>query len=201
MDKVISGTKKVYIHNELQSSAFWFKNLVTKKSEAGERDGIGFEYMSAAIMIAFSNEANVNFIGYKIIPNWNEWASLESKTATVLTKLGIPIVWETRPLSSVRRMRILRDTLAHGKPAEKPYDEAKKATPEELADLNNLNGNWVKACSHEAVMEAYFDMDDLWHQMLDKSGLEPYDTLSSSNVSVTLIGEAEKATPKPAAKK
>jgi hypothetical protein len=194
MDKAlqakVTGKAEVYIHNHLGNSAFWFKQQIEQKIK-GDRSGIAFDYMSCAVMIAFTNEAHVNFIGYKKIPGFNEWQAIEGKLGTVLQALKLPIVWETRPLSSLRRMKNLRDSLAHGKPAEIRHDKVVAATHNQLELINDLNqAYWQKDISHESVFEAYFDMNDLWNQMVAASGLSVFDTLDQSSFSISLIEPA-----------
>jgi hypothetical protein len=61
--------------------------------------------------------------------------------------------------------------------------------------INDLSGEWQKACCHESVMEAYQDMDELWKFMVSESKLELYDTLTQGDHSITLIGDAEQLSP------
>jgi hypothetical protein len=72
----ITQKKNVYIHNDLSQSAFYFKALIERKLADGNRDGIAYDYMACAAMIAFAFEANLNFMGYKVIKDWNEMAKL-----------------------------------------------------------------------------------------------------------------------------
>ena len=94
---------------------------------------------------------------------------------------------ETRPLSSFRAIKDLRDTLAHGKPAEIKYDNVTSATPDQQAIIDNLRADWQKALTHEPVMTAYKDMDDLFKQLLEKSGLTLFDTIEQTNYTISLI--------------
>src|SRR5712672_3496162 len=114
----ITGKAEVYLHNHLANSAYWFKRQIEKKIEDGKRDGIAFDYLACAVSIAFTNEAHINFFGMKCVKGFIERDPIESKVAAVFNAFKMPIVWETRPLSSFRAMKNLRDTLAHGKPAE-----------------------------------------------------------------------------------
>jgi hypothetical protein len=52
----------------------------------------------ALIQGLFAFEANLNFIGFKIIVGWNEWQNWDAKVFAVLKRLDMPIVWTERPV-------------------------------------------------------------------------------------------------------
>jgi hypothetical protein len=189
----VSGKADVYLHNHLANSAYWFKQQIEKKIESGDRSGIAFDYLACAVSVAFTNEAHINFFGMKCVKGFQEREYFDGKVARVLGAFKIPIVWETRPLSSVRAMKELRDAFAHGKPAEIHYNMVTSATPDQQNIINNLKADWQMALTHEPVMTAYKDMDDLFNQLLQKSGLTLFDTIEQTNYTISLIE------PKPAA--
>ncbi|MCK1480743.1 hypothetical protein IVB27_39990 [Bradyrhizobium sp. 197] len=123
----------------------------------------------------------------KCLKGYIERDPIESKVAVVFNAFKMPIVWETRPLSSFRNMKNLRDTLAHGKPAEIRYDNVASATPDQRNIIDNLKADWQKALTHEPIMTAYKDMDDLFKQLLEKSGLKLFDTIEQTNYTISLI--------------
>jgi hypothetical protein len=184
----VTGKADVYLHNHLANSAYWFKQQIEKKSKTGaDRSGIAFDYLACAVSIAFTNEAHINFFGMKCVKGFIEREYFDAKVARVLTAFKIPIVWETRPLSSVRAMKDLRDTFAHGKPAEICYDQVTSATPDQQNIIDNLKADWQKALTHEPVMNAYKDMDDLFNQLMERSGLKIFDTIEQTNYTISLI--------------
>src|SRR3954447_24857887 len=134
----ISGKADVFLHNHLANSAYWFKQQIEKKIESGDRSGLAFDYLACAVSIAFTNEAHINFFGMQCVKGYAERDPIESKVAAVFTAFEMPIVWETRPLSSLRAMKNLRDTLAHGKPAEIKYNNVTAATPDQQNIIDNL---------------------------------------------------------------
>ncbi|MGX9430206.1 MULTISPECIES: hypothetical protein [Bradyrhizobium] len=158
-----------------------------KKIEDGQRDGIAFDYLACAVSIAFTNEAHINFFGMKCVKGFVEREPIESKVATVFTTFKLPVIWETRPLSSFRAMKNLRDALAHGKPAEICYNKVVCATPDQEEIINNLRANWQKALTHQPIMDAYKDMDDVFKLLLKKSGLSLFDTIEQTNYTISLI--------------
>jgi hypothetical protein len=192
----ITQKKNVYVHNDLSQSAFYFKELIENKLKDGNRNGIAYDYMACAVMIAFAFEANLNFMGYKTIKDWNEWQGWDTKVYAVLKRLEMPIAWEERPLSSMRAMKDIRDSLAHGKPLETTEERILEVKPEDLDQANDLRAQWQKDCSHEAVFLAYADMDDLWKQMIQKSGVPLFNTITSGEHSITVFGDKDQPTPR-----
>ena len=129
---------KVYIHNDLSQAASYFNNIIQAKDAEGKKDAIAFDGMACALMVAFAFEANLNFMGSYLLKEgklreWNERQSFTKKLEKVFGTLGIAIEKGARPLSSMQRMKTLRDTLAHGKPAEKCEDEIVMGAPEDIA--------------------------------------------------------------------
>jgi hypothetical protein len=187
----VTQKKNVYVHNDLSQSAYYFKDLIEKKLAEGNRSGIAYDYMACAVMIAFAFEANLNFIGFKIIEGWSEWQNWDAKVFAVLKRLDMPIVWTERPLSSMRTMKDIRDMLAHGKPLETTEERILEVKPEDLDQANDLRAQWQKECNHDAVFQAYADMDDLWKQMIEKSGIPLFSTITSGEHSIMVFGDKE----------
>jgi hypothetical protein len=187
----ITQKKNVYVHNDLSQSAFYFKELIENKLKDGNRSGIAYDYMACAVMIAFAFEANLNFMGYKLIKDWNEWQNWDAKVYAVLKRLEMPIVWAEGPLSSMRAMKDIRDSLAHGKPLETTEERILEVKPEDLDQANDLCAQWQKDCNHEAVFQAYKDMDDLWKEMIQKSGIPLFHAITSGEHSITVFGDKD----------
>ena len=64
--------------------------------------------MACGMMVAFTFEANLNFMGLELLksgklPEWNEWQSHSKKLNKVFEALGIPVDLEKRPLKSMQR--------------------------------------------------------------------------------------------------
>jgi hypothetical protein len=79
MDKVMEkrlarhkGYKNVYVHNDLAGAAYHFKGVIESKLAANDRKGIAYDYMACLLMLAFTFEAQINFLGLKLISNWKE---------------------------------------------------------------------------------------------------------------------------------
>jgi hypothetical protein len=143
---------KIYIHNDLSQGATHFNAVIKEKLKKGDRNGIGFDGMACALMIAFAFEANLNFMGNHLFKNgkltsWDEMAKLTKKRDRVFKAIGMDVEDEKRPISSMMRMKKLRYTLAHGKPAEFKTEEEKEGTREELTKGSVLAADWQKKSS------------------------------------------------------
>jgi hypothetical protein len=84
----ITQTARLYIHNDLSTAALHFKdNIDAKESGEDARGGKTYEYMACAVMLAFTFEAKVNFLGWKLIPEWKEFQSFYDKVDQVFKKI------------------------------------------------------------------------------------------------------------------
>jgi hypothetical protein len=190
--------KTVLIHNTLANAAFYFKTRIEERLKTGDREGIAFEYMSCLLMLAFTVEAHINFLGYSLIKDWNEWKPFNVKVDDVLAHLKITADRSTRPYSVVSKLKKFRDTIAHGKPEQTSKDEIIEATAEELDQRADLRAGWEEAIAHDAVFQAHEDVDAIWKELLEKSGLSIFDTMTHGSASITLIEKIPAPTPQAA---
>ncbi|WP_027531862.1 hypothetical protein [Bradyrhizobium sp. WSM3983] len=72
--------------------------------------------------------------------SWDEMAKFSKKRCKVFKAISIAVEEDKRALSSMMRMKKLRDTLAHGKPAEFKTEQEKECTREELMKGSVLAG-------------------------------------------------------------
>lgn len=188
----VQKTRKVYVHNDLSQAATYFADTIKEKTEKGTRDAIMFDGMASAVLVAFAFEAKLNFMGSQLLKNgklteWNEFQSHTKKLKKVFGVLGIPVEMEKRPLSSMHKMKTLRDILAHGKPVEAETDEIVVGFPDELDRGAELIAGWETYCTSDSVLEALADLDDLWKLMIEKSGLRVFDAMTHGDGSITVI--------------
>lgn len=126
MDRIkarIQTKQNFYVHNDLSNAAFHFKNGIEDRLKRDDRAGIAFEYLACAVMIALTFEAKINFLGAKLISNWQERQPFNDKVDQVFAHLGIKKDATQRPYSSIEQMKRFRDSVAHGKPTIVEHDE------------------------------------------------------------------------------
>jgi hypothetical protein len=190
MKTLVKGTAteatKVRIHNDLANAAFFYKNIIVEKSKNGG-NGIIFDCMVCATMLAFTWEAYLNFFGSELLKDtWNDMAEIEVKESLVLEKLSIRPDWGRQPFNSIKTLTKIRNWLAHGKPIEKEITkQVIKGVETVTARKIDLSGNWQELCKPVLVLRAHDDLDAIFCQMLEASGIALIDTLSSHEGSIT----------------
>jgi hypothetical protein len=195
MDKIrgrIQGKRYVYIHNDLANAAFHFKSVIDARLKKDDRKGITFDCMACLVMCAFSFKAYINFIESKLIEKWNERQSFDAKVAQVLDWLKIKPDWNKRPYSAIKRLKVFRDFVAHGKPEEEEYDKVVEIAADGSDARPDLSGKWVAICATDSVFEIYEDIDLIWKELLEKSGLSVYDTLTHGEGGLTFMEKVVK---------
>jgi hypothetical protein len=193
----VTRTRKVYVHNDISQAATTF-NETTQEKAKGDRTGIGYYGMATAVLTAFAFEAKLNFMGAQLAKNnkisaWNEFQSWDKKVKIVFGALGLSTDKTTRPLATMEKMKRLRDTVAHGKPIELTTIEIVTGISEDvdLAAAANLSAGWETECTPDSVAEGVADLDALWKQMVEKSGLNLFDTITQGSGSVEFIEQLD----------
>lgn len=190
MKTLVKGTAKeaakVRIHNDLANAAFFYKNIIVEKSENGG-GGIIFDCMACATMLAFTWEAYLNFFGSELLADtWNDMSQIEVKETLVLEKLDIKPDWGRPPYNSIKTLTKTRNWLAHGKPVEREITKKIiKGVETVTARKIDLSGNWQELCKPVLVLRAHDDLDAIFRQMLEASGIAVIDTLTSGEGSIT----------------
>jgi hypothetical protein len=190
-------TSKVRIHNDLANAAFYFKNIIVDKQKNGG-EGITLDCMACATMLAFTWEAYLNFFGSELLrDSWNEMEELEVKETQVLEKLSMKPDWGKQPYNSVRTLTKIRNWLAHGKPVEKEVTkQVIKGVEKVTARKIDLSGDWKRLCTPIIVVRAHDDLDALFKELLQASGIALIETLSQGDGSISFmevitVGKAE----------
>jgi hypothetical protein len=177
----------IYIHNDIGNAAFYFKERVNQRAARDDREGIAHEIIAALTLLAFEIEARFNFLGYKLIEDWDEWQAAKKKIEAICNYLGVKPDFSARPYLNVEKLRAFRNTLAHGKPEEVELDEEVVATAEELDERGFLHAEWEAYIEQDFLNEAYDDAEQVWKELLEKSGLTVFETMTSGTRSFSFI--------------
>jgi hypothetical protein len=105
----------------------------------------------------------------------------------VLAHLNVDPDWSERPYESIRELKEFRDSIAHGKPMRLEADEIVEGTADEIDAIPDLSTEWEAYCVPGKVFATYDDVDAIWKQLLDKSKLALFDTLSGGSSQLTFI--------------
>lgn len=165
-----------FIHNELSNASHFHAQTAKDKIEASATDGVFFDMMASLVFASFALEANANFVGWKLEgAEWDEEASLKKKINRLASKLGLPNDWETEPLSIVRQLTEVRNTLAHGKPK---FISENDVSDVQIDVRSTLNAEWEETIQLGFVEKAEMAIDCLWHSWLEAADISVVDTLS-----------------------
>lgn len=191
MDKIkvrIEAKRSVYIHNDLGNCAYHFKE---RFENWGDQGGMALEIMAGLTMIAFTAEARFNFLGWKLISDWNENQTLKAKAKNVTKKLGLKSDFGQKPYSTIKSLKEFRDTLAHGKPIIMNEQKEIVTTHQELEERGFLKADWERFLTLEFFTLAYEQTEDIWNELLKASDLEVFDTLSGGQHSIVFLAETK----------
>ena len=183
MKKILTrhiGKKNIYIHNDLSNAAYYFKEKIETKLKTNDLEGIIFEYMACLIMLAFTFEAEINFLGHKLITNWKERRPFENKITEVFKYLKIDPDWSIRPYSSIKMIKKFRDLLAHGKPYEIEFSKKVANKNKDIFEMIELDSKWVSYCAHDNVFNAYSDLKIIWKELLHIAKISQFETITHS---------------------
>jgi hypothetical protein len=183
----LKAHQNIYIHNDIGNAVFYFKKRVDERIAKDDREGVGHEIVAGLTLLAFEVEARFNFLGATLIKDWNERAPAIEKVKTVCSRLSVTVDFSARPYSSVAKLKDFRDTLAHGKPEEKVFDEEIEATAEELDALEFPRGAWESYVDKAFLGQAYTDVELIWKELLTKSELTVFDTLTHGTRHISFI--------------
>jgi hypothetical protein len=175
------------------NAAYYLKRRIEERSKRGDRDGIGLDIMACLTIIAFAFEAQMNFLGFKLIENWDERQPYLDKFKRVAKKLNVAIDYQSQPHSTVKELKVFRDTLAHGKPQEIKSEEEAIITREELGRRDVLKADWQKSVTEEFLGRAYNDTESIWRKFLESSGLSIIDTITTGELTTEVIKPVDPA--------
>ncbi|MDO6489084.1 hypothetical protein Q4503_15395 [Colwellia sp. 6_MG-2023] len=149
------------------------------KEENLNAEGINLDCLNAIIALAFSVEAFINFIGDGYIEGWNERDKYHKKLKAICDKADLKFDESVEPLSTLKKLKFLRDNIAHGKPIREEV-EFEIGTADELN--KKMEQSWDKNCNPVFVKGAYnfvlkFENDILTAMGID-SGLTSTSAIS-----------------------
>lgn len=188
----VKSKSQIYVHNDLANNAYHLHKMIHERLAKGETEGISLEITACLIMIAFAMEARTNFLGFKLIKDWKEFAPPLKKLQQVADNLGVSPDFESRPYLTARQLKEFRDEIAHGKPVVAiDVERELVATYDELEKLGYVQASWEGIATREFLDKAYEDVETIWHDLLKSSGLTVIDTLTHHERHIEFIGPAD----------
>ena len=183
---------KAFIHNDLGNASHFLLKRIRDRLAAGDREGIFLDQMACAMMIAFSHEADLNFVGWKLLPDeWDERLPTKDKLKKLLKATSLDLDWNKRPLATLAPLKVIRDALAHGKPRLIRSDEEAIGTYDELYELSHREHTeeWEKLLTQDILEEAYADTDEIYQKLLVHGGIDLWEAMSGGTSGMSYLGD------------
>jgi hypothetical protein len=166
------------------NGAYHFKQRIDSLLALNDRRGIAFDILAELILLAFAMEAQINL--KLLVPKWNEREGFDDKRKRLFRHLQLKPNMQKRPYSVIKKLKQLRDSMAHGKPQFVEIDEIKEIDQED-DPVPNIKPEWVVQCNESFAREAYEDVRRIWEEMLEKSKLVRFFTVSGGSASIKFI--------------
>lgn len=183
----VKEDRKVLIHNDLANAAFFYKNIIVGKQAHGG-EGITFDCMACATMLAFTWEAYLNYYGWELIDDWNENQSVDDKEVKVLEQLKIKPDWSKRPYDAIRTLQKIRNWLAHGVPVEETKETEVINKQEKIERRKvSVGAKWEDLCKPDIIIRAHDDLDQILKEMFTASKLGIMDTMSRVDGTISYL--------------
>lgn len=116
---------KVLVHKQRTVhtySELWPASRCVLESGLNEPKGSAWQFLSSAVLTAFTFEAYLNHVGFRTIEYWYQLERLPpwSKFELLCETLGVnfPEGLGARPLQTIAKLLNFRNTIAHGRSAE-----------------------------------------------------------------------------------
>ncbi len=182
-----TAKKNIFIHNDISNTANCLKKRIEEKDEAGDRQGIALDITACLVMLSFTFESRLKFVGEQRIAGWKERRGFDKKVETLLRALELEPDFRKRPYSSIKELKDFRDTIAHGKPDTIEVDETVDLESEADYDAFDLRGEWERFLTIDFMRQCSEDIDAIWESWLATAGIEVHQTISQGEYSSTLI--------------
>lgn len=184
-----TAKKNIHIHNDISNTAHHLKARIEEMEATGNRQGIALDITACLVMLAFTFESRLNFIGEQKVEDFKERRWFDKKVEIVLKALGLEPDFAVRPYSSIKELKNFRDTIAHGKPDTIEVDETVDFQPGTNYDDFDLRGEWEAFLTINFMRQCSDDIDQIWSEWVANAEIELHQTLTSGEYSISLIEE------------
>jgi hypothetical protein len=182
-----TATNHLNIHNNLANTARHLRKRIEEMEAADNRKGIALDITACLVMLAFTSESRLNFIGAKKVEGWNEWDPFPVKVKAVFKSLKLRPDHNKRPYSAIKLLQAFRNTIAHGKPLIVPINELIEVGPDDRYDDVDLEADWEKCLNTDFMRQCSDDIDQIWNEWLEVAGIERHETLTHGFYSWDLV--------------
>jgi len=182
-----TAKKNIHIHNDISNTAHHLKTRIEEMEATGNRQGIALDITACLVMLAFTFESRLNFIGEQKVDGFKERRVFDTKLAKVLKALELDPDFSIRPYSTIQELKDFRDTIAHGKPETVVIDELVDFEPGADFDAFDLKGAWEGFLNIDFMRQCSKDIDVIWKEWLAAAKIDVHQTITQGEYSITLI--------------
>lgn len=174
------------IHSDLSNTARHLSNTVRQQWKENSTSGVSLMTSAALVFVAFSIEAKVNFVGWKVLEDgWPERASFKEKLALIYQQLGLELEKGKDPIQTVSKLMAFRNTLAHGKPDILAVD---KDVDDEPVVWDALKMPWEDDVTLEFLNRCCAAEEKIWGLLLEEAGIPVEETITKGHQSLSSSG-------------
>jgi|GEM_PF-2732326 len=174
---IVEGTTESADHMWISNGAYSLVSRIRELEATGEKKGITYLYMSALVLIAFTNEAHINLVGEQVFRGaWPETAKTVEKLNLLSHRLDLSSKKFRLAEEKVKGLIKLRNRLAHPK-ARKGTSFKKEfpAYPSDEALEPDLKPPILRQMTLTEVETQYSAMETLFSCMCDAAGIDPFE--------------------------
>lgn len=179
--------KNIHIHNDISNTANHLKSRVEKMEASGCREGIALDITACLVMLAFTFESRLNFVGEKTVDGWVEKGRFLEKLKNIHKVLNLAPDFSVRPYSTVKQLQDFRNIIAHGKPSKVEVNETVDFQPGVDYDDFDLKGVWEDFLTIDFMRRCSDDIDEIWSEWLLAAKIDMHQTLTHGEYSIALI--------------
>lgn len=182
--------RKIHTYSEL-----WHASDCVLQAGLNNPKGAAWQFLSSALLTAFTFEAYLNHVGDAIYPNWEDYEPMRplEKLQLLCEKLGVVLSKSpgARPLQTVAKLMAFRNTMAHGKTSELNFTSVKRNAKNYHSIYGaELLADWEKMIqTSDFALRVREDVDEVIAQIHEARGddKEPLFSFGLGHNSATLI--------------
>jgi len=182
-----TAKKYINIHNDISNTANHLRTRVEEMDKAGNREGISLDITACLVLLAFTFESRLNFIGHHKVGDWCERERFPTKLKIVRKALNLKPDYSVRPYSSIRALQDFRNTIAHGKPIIIEINETIEGDPDAHPDDMELRAPWEESLTTTFMRQCSDDIDEIWKEWLNAAEIDSYQTLTHGEFGYQLL--------------
>ncbi|WGO99460.1 hypothetical protein QFX18_05215 [Saccharophagus degradans] len=146
-------------HRNLMHTALYHLENINQKVSSGNEKGILLDGLSCLVLLGFSSEALINFIGQEKISDWKERDPFLQKAKNVCNAANLTFDRSTEPFKTIWNLKTIRDEIAHGKPKDSQMSTG------DVGDIRAALNPWKTFCESDYLTKANDQLMDFQNKL------------------------------------